>query len=104
MNSRACPQNHSFNLPVPFCEKFIPDSVPVARYDALIRDIPTNCDAHLAEGIFQTRSKIKTTIHILLFPNMHGCFLVFCICNVKEQKVKSYTPSFLFFTLCCNCS
>lgn len=77
----------------------------VAHYDALIREgFPTNCDAHLAEGIFQTRSKIKTTIHILLFPNMHGCFLVFCICNVKEQKVKSYTPSFLFFTLCCNCS
>ncbi|MFZ2947127.1 DUF6783 domain-containing protein [Blautia wexlerae] len=30
----------------------------VARYDALIRTkSPTNCDAHLAESIFQTHSR-----------------------------------------------
>ncbi|MFR5407620.1 MULTISPECIES: DUF6783 domain-containing protein [Clostridia] len=30
----------------------------VARYGALIRaKSPTNCDAHLAESLFQTRSR-----------------------------------------------
>ncbi|WP_334295516.1 DUF6783 domain-containing protein [Blautia faecicola] len=32
-------------------------SVDVARYAALIQEkSPTNCDAHLAESLFQTRS------------------------------------------------
>ncbi|MFR4300120.1 MAG: DUF6783 domain-containing protein [Blautia faecis] len=36
---------------------FHPNSVVVARYDALIRaKSPTNCDTHLAESLFQTRS------------------------------------------------
>ncbi|MFR3949538.1 MAG: DUF6783 domain-containing protein [Ruminococcus sp.] len=36
---------------------FCPNSVAVARYSALIRTkSPTNCDAHLAESLFQTRS------------------------------------------------
>ncbi|MFR2213156.1 MAG: DUF6783 domain-containing protein [Ruminococcus sp.] len=36
---------------------FRPNSVAVARYGALIRaKFPTNCDAHLAESLFQTRS------------------------------------------------
>ena len=53
------PQNHSCNLHAPFCGTFVPNSVVVARYDALIRDkFPTNCDAHLAESIFQTRSSV----------------------------------------------
>ncbi|MFR5916147.1 MAG: DUF6783 domain-containing protein [Blautia wexlerae] len=38
---------------------FHPNPVAVARYGALIRaKYPTNCDAHLAESLFQTRSKI----------------------------------------------
>ncbi|MFQ7350425.1 DUF6783 domain-containing protein [Blautia wexlerae] len=38
---------------------FCPNSVVVARYDALIRTkSPTNCDAHLAESLFQTRSGV----------------------------------------------
>ncbi|WP_334298079.1 DUF6783 domain-containing protein [Blautia segnis] len=41
---------------------FCPNSVAVARYGALIRTkSPTNCDAHLAESLFQTRSSF--TIH-----------------------------------------
>ena len=56
--TRACLKNHSRNLHAPLCGKFVPNSVAVARYDALIRDkFPTNCDAHLAESIFQTRSR-----------------------------------------------
>ncbi|WP_319017826.1 MULTISPECIES: DUF6783 domain-containing protein [Clostridia] len=36
---------------------FCPNSVAVARYGALIRTkSPTNCDAHLAENLFQTCS------------------------------------------------
>ena len=52
-------KNHSCNMHAPFCGTFVPNSVVVARYDALIRDkFPTNCDAHLAESIFQTRSSV----------------------------------------------
>ena len=40
--------------------KFVPNSVAVARYDALIRvKSPANCDAHLAESLFQTRSSSR---------------------------------------------
>ncbi|WP_334298128.1 DUF6783 domain-containing protein [Blautia wexlerae] len=42
---------------------FCPNSVAVARYDALIRaKSPTNCDIHLAESIFQTRSSMADNI------------------------------------------
>ena len=55
--ARACLKNHSRNLHAPLCGIFCPNSVAVARYDALIRaKSPTNCDAHLAESLFQTRS------------------------------------------------
>ncbi|RGF69409.1 hypothetical protein DWZ38_20885 [Ruminococcus sp. AF31-8BH] len=51
-------KNHSCNLHAPLCGIFHPNSVVVARYDALIRaKSPTNCDAHLAESLFQTRSR-----------------------------------------------
>ena len=56
--SRACLKNHSRNLHAPLCGIFHPNSVAVARYGALIRaKSPTNCDAHLAESLFQTRSR-----------------------------------------------
>ena len=55
---RACLKNHSRNLHAPLCGRFHPNSVAVARYGALIRaKFPTNCDAHLAESLFQTRSR-----------------------------------------------
>ena len=55
--ARACLKKHSRNLRAPLCGIFYPNSVVVARYDALIRTkSPTNCDAHLAESLFQTRS------------------------------------------------
>ena len=57
--ARACLKKHSCNLHAPLCGIFCPNSVAVARYDALIRaKSPTNCDIHLAESIFQTRSNI----------------------------------------------
>ena len=52
---RACLKNHSCNLHALLCGIFHPNSVVVARYDALIRvKSPTNCDAHLAERLLQT--------------------------------------------------
>ncbi|MFR0751577.1 MAG: DUF6783 domain-containing protein [Ruminococcus sp.] len=52
-----CLKNHSRNLHAPLCGIFHPNSVAVARYGALIRaKSPTNCDEHLAESLFQTRS------------------------------------------------
>ncbi|WP_442973287.1 DUF6783 domain-containing protein [Ruminococcus sp. 1001136sp1] len=54
---RACLKNHSRNLQAPLCCIFCPNSVAVARYGAFIRTkSPTNCNAHLAESLFQTRS------------------------------------------------
>ena len=59
--SRACLKNHSYNLHAPICGIFCLHSVDVARYAALIQaKSPTNCNAHLAESIFQTRSSKKT--------------------------------------------
>ena len=56
--SRACLKNHSRHLYVPLCVIFAPYSVDVARYASFIwHKSPTNCDAHLTESIFQTRSK-----------------------------------------------
>ncbi|MFR3947520.1 MAG: DUF6783 domain-containing protein [Ruminococcus sp.] len=57
-------KNHSRNLHAPLCRRFRPNSFAVARYGALIRaKSPTNCDAHLAESLFQTRSSLS---HFLL--------------------------------------
>ena len=54
---RACLENHSSNLHAPICGIFCLHSVDVARYAALIQaKSPTNCNAYLAESIFQTRS------------------------------------------------
>ncbi|WP_418411178.1 DUF6783 domain-containing protein [Blautia sp.] len=50
---------------------FHPNSVAVARYGALIREkSPTNCDAHLAESLFQTCSKgVKQNHHArIVYP------------------------------------
>ncbi|EEG35709.1 hypothetical protein DW972_00240 [Anaerobutyricum hallii] len=50
-------KNHSCNLHIPICGIFCLHSVDVARYAALIQaKSPTNCNAHLSESIFQTRS------------------------------------------------
>ena len=47
---------------------FLCNTVAVARYDALIRDkFPTNCGAHFAESIFQTRSRRISKLHPVLF-------------------------------------
>ncbi|RGF74486.1 hypothetical protein DWZ38_08910 [Ruminococcus sp. AF31-8BH] len=61
-------KNHSRNLHAPLCGRFCPNSVAVARYGAFIRTkSPTNCDAHLAESLFQTRSKMPRMISKLDF-------------------------------------
>ncbi|MEO2655732.1 DUF6783 domain-containing protein, partial [Blautia wexlerae] len=50
-----------------------PNSVAVAHYGALIRaKYPTNCDAHPAESLFQTRS--RTLISYYLFSPRIYCF------------------------------
>ncbi|RHU12568.1 hypothetical protein DW694_08590 [Ruminococcus sp. AM26-12LB] len=61
-------KNHSCNLHAPLCGRFHPNSVAVARYGALIREkSPTNCDAHLAESLFQTRSSTDNFLSRLSF-------------------------------------
>ena len=72
---RACLENHSRNLHAPLCGRFHPNSVAVARSGALIRaKSPTNCDAHLAEKLFQTRS--GTTMIVIAFPARWGSSLM----------------------------
>ncbi|MDU7027650.1 MAG: DUF6783 domain-containing protein [Clostridiales bacterium] len=42
------------------CSIFAPNSGYVARYAPFIRDkSTTNCDAHLSESNFKTRSKVE---------------------------------------------
>ena len=66
--SRACLKNHSCNLHAPLCGRFYLHSVDVARYAALIQaKSPTNCDAHLAESLFQTRSSSFLCLIYLAF-------------------------------------
>ena len=78
------------------CGIFHPNSVAVARYGALIRaKYTTNCDAHLTESLFQTRSKadiLQGKIHCnisitVLF--MHFFFYFFQIllsCGEHQAK------------------
>ena len=68
---RACLKNHSCHLYndaiasySPLCVIFAPNSVNIARYASFIRHkSPTNCDAHLTESIFQTRSSRFCEVH-----------------------------------------
>ncbi|WP_334300368.1 DUF6783 domain-containing protein [Anaerobutyricum soehngenii] len=56
--TRACLKNHSSNLHASIYGIFCLHSVDVARYAALIQaKSPVNCNAHLAESIFQTSSR-----------------------------------------------
>ena len=49
---------------VPLCVIFAPNSVDVARYDSFIwHKSPTNCDAHLTESFFQTRSRTEVNMY-----------------------------------------
>ena len=63
-----CLKNHSCNLHAPICRKFCLHSVAVAQahYTALIQaKSPANCNAHLAESIFQTLSRRKVTFFLI---------------------------------------
>ncbi len=56
--TRACLKNHSCHLHSPLCVIFAPNSGYIARYAPFIwRKSPTNCEIHLTESIFQTRSR-----------------------------------------------
>ena len=95
-SSRACLKNHSYNLHAPICGIFCLHSVDVARYAALIQaKSPTNCNAHLAESIFQTRSSRskKAPVEVLrasfCFIGQNGAF------STTEQNGIFFSSSFL---------
>ena len=74
---RVCLKNHSRNLHAPLCGIFHPNSVAVARYGALIRaKYPTNCDAHLAESLFQTHSNVTSIPHIFITHSYYRIKLI----------------------------
>ena len=62
-------RNGEVRAKVKLCGIFFPDSVDVARYGALIpANSPTNCDAHLAESLFQICSgKGEKAKYFLIF-------------------------------------
>ncbi|WP_394910252.1 DUF6783 domain-containing protein [uncultured Robinsoniella sp.] len=64
---------HSCHLHAPLCGIFAPNSGCVARYAPFIRDkSTTNCDAHLSESNFQTRSSRGSDIETSPLPEIHG--------------------------------
>ena len=95
-NTRACLKNHSCNLHAPICGIFCLHSVDVARYAALIQaKSPTNCNAHLAESIFQTPSRafFKHAL-ILAFSSsqIHTYHLREKLQNLLQQECKQDSP------------
>ncbi|MBD9163446.1 MAG: hypothetical protein EGP80_05870 [Blautia wexlerae] len=77
-----CLKNHSRNLHAPLCGIFHPNSVAVAHYGALVRaKYPTNCDAHLAESLFQTRSRVPI--------RQESVYVRYCFCCTGELRKAS---------------
>ncbi len=74
-STRACLKNHSHHLHYdayasysPLCVIFTPNSGYIARYAPFIWcKSPTNCDAHLTESIFQTRSSLRIILTLFSF-------------------------------------
>ena len=65
-------KNHSRNLHAPLCGRFHPNSVAVARYAPHPgENLPQNCDAHLAESLFQTRSREPAGLQ--MNPEINSC-------------------------------
>ena len=102
-------KNHSRHLYAPICVIFAPNSVDVARYASFIwHKSHTNCDAHLTESIFQTRSrefpsiirdKAEELIDILINPyeNEMGCILdlseIYLEARINVHFNRDVTPS-----------
>ena len=75
---RACLKNHFSNLHAPICGIFCLHSVDVARYAAFIQvKSPTNCNAHLTESIFQTRSRLT---------NFHFSYII-RLCKILRMTI-----------------
>ena len=64
-HTRVCLKIHSRHLYAPLCGIFGPNSGYIAHYAPFIwPKSPTNCDAHLPESNFQTRSSFAATLYI----------------------------------------
>ena len=73
---RACLKNHSSKLHTPIYGLFCLHSVAVARYAALIQaNSPANCDVHLAESIFQTRSREEDGLSSVVSKLIECCYI-----------------------------
>ena len=105
---RACLKHHSRHLHAPLCGIFGPNSLNAAHCAAFIwPKSPTKRNAHLAESMFQTRSKLeKTSLSAggflrfsagyrsgqwlrfsRLFTINHGLmYFMFCVWIVTEKK------------------
>ena len=108
--TRACLKNHSRNLHAPLCGIFCPNSVAVARYGAFIRTkFPTNCDAHLAESLFQTRSRFQESFSLCRISNSSPVYLIspYYMHNHEKCAVRRGVFSNIFwrlFAVSCPCS
>ena len=89
--TKVCLKKHSCNLHAPLCGIFRPNSVAVARYGALIQaKSPTNSDVHLAERLFQTRSKLM--IQLLYGENPKEEKRVHKHCSNRKSGKKIWGP------------
>ena len=101
---RVCLKNHSRNLHAPLCGIFHPNSVAVARYGALIRaKSPTNCDAHLAESLFQTRSSVQehviiNFINFIFQMSITNMYIQNPPKNIREQIYRTFDKSIIHET------
>ena len=95
-------KNHSYNLHALIYGIFCLHSVAVARYAALIQaKSPANCDAHLAESIFQTHSKLKSEVLILQNTLLYYVQTIFCF---FVRKILLFRISaFLNIQFCISC-
>ncbi len=93
-SARACSKNHSRHLYndaiasySPLCVIFAPHSVDVTRYASFIwHKSPTNCDVHLTESIFQTRSR-GTSISMTRRAPLCGLFSLHGAAQTSREDV-----------------
>ncbi len=89
-----CLKIHSYPLHAPRCGKFDPHSVNVAHYASLIwTQFPTNCDAHLTESNFQTRSGTLASSYHRIARKRSGIseyFRCFAVCTFHTSHFIMY--------------
>ena len=110
LKPRACLKKAFCKMCVTICGRFCPDEGVVAGYDNRIRvKYTAKCDAHLAESLFQTRSRFQESFSLCRISNsspvylispyyMHNCknllTVVYCTHCCADTVTKRVTANF----------